>query len=184
MKFEKENQSKSIDSLAQDPYRCQHLPSTLHPFHKICNNNNNNNILESGMGGLLLKLLKITCCDCILQPLSAQSEDTSSSSCLSWWPWVPSDPSPAELLTSKGQGTWGNFPTKLTGCQPRQAEAELSHRYWATSMKPSAGGAAGGKKESTRIIKILSTGIPLADMPHNLHWPCSFVKLQPPLFLG
>lgn len=38
------------------------------------------------MGGLLLKLLKITCYDCILQPLSAQSEDMSSSSCLSWSP--------------------------------------------------------------------------------------------------
>lgn len=72
----------STDGLTQDPHRCQSLPNALHPFHKI----SNNNILKGGTGGLLLKLLKITCYDCILQPLSAQSEDTSSSSCLSWSP--------------------------------------------------------------------------------------------------
>lgn len=86
------------------------------------------------MGGLLLKLLKITCCDCISQPQRIQSEDESSSSCLSSCPWTWQEfsqhlrgihPS-AELLHSKGHGKWGHFPPKLSGCQPSQAEAELT----------------------------------------------------------
>lgn len=119
MKFKNENQSTSIDSLAQDPHRCQSLPSTLHPFHKICNNNNN--ILESGMGGLLLKLLKITCCDCILQPLSAQSEDTSSSSCLSWWPWTCMN-----SLRSIPQQSWSAPEARKSGGISQQSSEGVS----------------------------------------------------------
>lgn len=139
----KENQSKIIDSLAQDPQRCQSFPNALHPSHKICNNNNN--ILEGGMGGLLLKLLKITCCDCILQPLRAQSEDTSSSSCLSWCPCtctssLSTSEHPESCSAPKAmQG--GTFSTRAQGVSPGWDTGTVLH-------KPNLqGGAAGGKKE-------------------------------------
>lgn len=139
---------------------------------------------------MLLELLKITCCDCISQPLHVRVKTHPAPPACPDTPVgtrVPSAPQrhptlPERAPKAMGVGTFSSRAQWVTAQAGRGwAGTQVLHYINKTFSRRCCRRQKG---ERAKIMNKNSTGTPLAHMPHNLYWPYSSVKLQPHGFPG